>query len=268
MAAEIEAYARRLAAAGGERAGPTQAKMLAGELRAAHGRARTVRDSAAAALHYHHGWTFTQLCTVIHGRPNKVAAVREAVEKAARTRRTSAARAEEALLLAQHDVRELWALYKRAKALEAAATDDGAGPDVILDLPSEPRALISTAAAQLRDVSCQHADIVQRRNRAAAALTVHAGWSKRQAAGLAGAAVRDLYPQERTAVRGEAEPHLVAGLAEEARQLDAWRAALIQARDGAIRELSATVGPAELARLAQVSDERVVQIRDGKADPE
>ncbi|MEU7802604.1 hypothetical protein AB0B10_25430 [Micromonospora arborensis] len=102
------------------------------------------------------------------------------------------------------------------------------------------------------------------RNRAAAALITQAGWSKRQAADLAGAAVRDIYPHEKTAPKSEADPALVARLAAQARQLTAMRVALTGARDEAIRELSESLGPAEIARLARRSDERVVQIRDAR----
>ncbi|MDG4793472.1 hypothetical protein [Micromonospora sp. WMMD1082] len=265
MTIEIEAYARRLTTASGAPAGPirtTQARMLAGELRAAHRRALAVRDTAAAGLHSHHAWTLTQLCISIYGRPSKVAAVRKAVENAARPRRQPEANAEEALLLAQHDVRELWALYKQAKELEKTSYCE-AKPEIALDLPDEPSALIAAAAAQIRELASRHADLVQRRNRAAAALTVHAGWTKRQAARLAGAAVRDLYPHERKTTKEEANPKLVANLAGEARHLDARRTALIRARDTTIRKLPASTGPAELARLARLSDERVIQIRDG-----
>ncbi|MFC0504848.1 hypothetical protein [Micromonospora costi] len=56
----------------------------------------------------------------------------------------------------------------------------------------------------------------------------------------------------------------MARLAAEARELAARRSALVRARDEAIRDLSASMGPAELARLAGVTDERVVQVRDTK----
>ncbi|XTZ13891.1 hypothetical protein ACQSSU_20555 [Micromonospora echinospora] len=261
----IDTYRSRLAGAA-ERAGPersTTAAILAGELRAAHGRASDERDRAAAALHYHHGWTVTRLCTEIHGRPNKVAAVRKAVEEAGRPRRTSAARAEEAFRAAQSEVQELWTLYKEAKAL-ADQPGTAAEPEVTVDLPNDPAERITQAAEQLATLGASYSDVVERRNRAAAALVVHAGWAKRQAAGIAGAAVRDIYRHEKTAPAEEADPELVARLAAEARQLGALRSALTRARDEAIRVLAETVGPAEIARLARITDERVVQIRDAR----
>ncbi|MBC9000473.1 hypothetical protein [Micromonospora aurantiaca (nom. illeg.)] len=261
----IHTYRARLAEAA-ERAGPDRAitgRILAGELRAEHRKALGVRDRHAAALHFHHGWSWTQLCTEIHGRPNKVAQVREAIEKVTPPRRVSAGRAEEAFKIAQVDVRELWALYKQARALAnepaVAASPDA---DVVLDLPDVPIARLEAAAGQLETTNRAYADAVEARNRAAAALTKHAGWSNRQAAQLAGAAVRDIYPHQASAPRSEADPELVAERAGEVRRLAALRAALTRARDGAIRELSASMGPAELARLARLTDERVVQIRD------
>ncbi|MEU3455613.1 hypothetical protein ABZ671_18730 [Micromonospora sp. NPDC006766] len=263
----VDTYRNRLAEAA-ERAGPdrpTAGKILAGELRAAHRRALAERNRWGAALHFHHGWTWTQLCTEIHGRPNKVAQVREAVEGVTPPRRVSKARAEETFKAAQGDVKELWALYKQASALaaEEATGADVADTDVVLDLPDASIARLEAAAEQLRTVSDEHADAMEARNRAAAALTVHAGWSNRQAATLAGAAVRDVYPHQAGAQKAEADPELVADRAGEVRRLAARRTALTRARDEAIRELSAGgMGPADLARLARITDERVVQIRD------
>lgn len=259
----IETYRQRLTEAA-ERAGPdkaTAAQILAGELRAAHRQAIKDRDRAAAGLHYHHGWTFTALCTAIHGRPNKVAAVRKAVELAGKPPRQAAAKAEDTFRHAQGDVEQLWALYKEAKALEEAANGVGEA-DVTLDLPADPKARAKAAAEQLRKISDEYRRTVEARNRGAAALTVHAGWANRSAANLAGMAVRDVYPHQDTAKKAEADPDRVAELAAKTRQLQARRKALTAARDDAIRALSATMGPAEIARLVGVTDERVVQVRD------
>lgn len=259
----IDTYRKRLKAA--ERAGPdkgTAARILAGELRAAHRQAIQARDRAAAGLHYHHGWTFTALCTAIHGRPNKVAAVRKAVELAGKPPRQAAAKSEDAFRHAQGDVEQLWALYKDAKALEEAA-NGGAEQDVTLNLPADPRKRAAAAAEQLLGVSGEYKDTVEERNRGAAALAVHQGWAKRNAAQLAGMAVRDLYPYEGTATRAEADPDRVAQLAAKVRQLAARKKALTAARDDALRTLAGQgVGPSELARLVGRTDERMVQIRD------
>lgn len=270
-------YRRRLAAAAG-RASPdreTEARMLVGELRAAHKRAIALRDKAAAGLHYHHGWTVTSLCVAIHGRPNKVTAVREAIESAPRPPRLSKRRAEEAFQEAQRDVKELWALYKQAKALGTESSTDGAGSELELDLPSDPRARAVAAAEQLEALAVELKADVEARNRAAAALTVYAGWPKRSAAALARAAVRDLYPHEKAASKSEADPRLVAEKAEAVRRRTTLKAALVRARDEAIRELTAENGeseppggrmrPADVARLVNLTDERIVQIRGAGA---
>ncbi|GHJ52876.1 hypothetical protein Nm8I071_21830 [Nonomuraea sp. TT08I-71] len=266
MSPNTDTYRSRLAEAadrvGLERA--TAGRILAGELRAEHRRTLADRDRAAAALHFHHGWTFTQLCTEIHGRPNKVAQVRAAVEKTTPPRRASKARAEETFRAAQGESRELWALYKQAQTLRDEALTAAPAPEVVLDLPGAPIARLQVAAAQLDTATREHASAIEARNRAAAALTQHAGWSNRQAAELAGAAVRDIYRHQASAPKSEADPELVAKLAAEVRRLAALRTALTRARDEAIRELSASMGPAELARLAGVTDERVVQIRDAR----
>ena len=269
----FDTYRQRLADAA-ERASPdreTEARILAGELRAAHKRASGLRDTAAAGLHYHHGWTFTALCVAIHGRPNKVTLVRKAVEEAPRPARRSKVRAEEAFQDAQRDVKELWTLYKQAKALESQPTGDGSASEVALDLPAGPQARAVAATDQLKVVAAELKAEVQARNRAAAALVVHAGWAKRSAAALARAAVRDLYPHEKTAPKSDADPQLVAEKAEAVRRLTSRRVALIQARDEAIREFTTRDGepsvdgrmrPADVARLVGLTDERVVQIRD------
>lgn len=261
----FDTYRGRLTQAA-ERASPDQAThalILAGELRAAHKQAIAERDARAAALHYHHGWTFTALCVAMHGRPNKVAAVRTAVEKTRPARRLSKSRAEESFRQAQQDVQELWTLYKEAKELEKRANDGGPGPDVVLDLPGDAPQRAVAAAEQLYAVDAEYRAAVELRNRAAAALIVHANWPKRSAAALAKAAVRDLYPHEKTAPKPEADPQLVAERAEEARRLAERKAALVRARDQTIRALSKSMGPAEIARLVKLTDERVVQIRDG-----
>lgn len=261
MSTTIETFRKRLNEAAG-RAGPDKtraARILAGELRAAHKQAIQARDKAAAVLHYHHGWSFTRLCTEMHGRPNKVAAVRMAVELVGKPARQSGVKAEAGFRAAQGDVAQLWALYKQAKAMEEA--NGGGEPDVRLNLPKDPKARAQAAAEQWRDVDTELTKTVEARNRGAAALVVHLKWAKRQAAALAGMAVRDLYPHEATAKKADADPDQVAELGAKTRQLQARRKALTAARDEAIRELSATMGPSEIARLVGRTDERIVQVR-------
>jgi hypothetical protein len=263
----VESYERRLNEAA-ERAGPekgTLAKVLAGELRAEHRIAIRERDAAAAVLHRQHGWTFTRLCIAINGRPNKVAAVRAGVEAVTEPLPTlSAEEAEAALTAAQADVAKLWELYKRAKEIGQAA---GGLPETVeeaaaeLQLPEDPKDRALAASEQLAAVTAEYHQTVADRNRGAAALIEHADWSKRNAAQLAGAYVGHLYDYIGHTDKAEADPDRVAELAGKTRSLEAQKKALTSARDTAIREMSRSMGPSEIARELSMLDERIVQIR-------
>jgi hypothetical protein len=265
----LATYKQRLNEAA-ERAGPEQGttiKVLAGELRAAHRDAIRERDTAAASLHRDHGWTYTKLCIEIHGRPSKVAAVRAGVEAVAGAPKLTAEAAETAFRAAQERVEGLWGLYKQAKELEKNA---GASQLTVADaaaelqLPADPHERVKAAMAQLETVNAEYDTTIEMRNRGAAALIDHAGWSKRQAAQLAGVYVGRLYDYEGTTQKTEADPDRVVELAAKTRRLDALKKALMVARDSAIRELARTTRPADLAREYDLSDERIVQIRDAQ----
>lgn len=262
----IETYRGRLAAAA-ERDGPDRAAVaavLAGELRAAHAVALAQRDAAAASLYQHHGWTLSRICTEIHGRPSKVAFVRAAVDAAGRQRRRKEDVTAGEFATATAETGELWDLYKEAnklvEATSAAAAAEPVDPGE-LNLPTDPMERAKAAAAMLGEVLTELDQVTTHRNRGAAALVVHAGWKKRNAANVAGMAVRDIYPLETSVRPEEADPAALVRDAAEVRRLTARRRAVIAARDAAIRDLNGKIGPVELGKLIDRTDERVTQIR-------
>jgi hypothetical protein len=232
---DLDAWKQRLETLehAGPDASPAEANILAGELRAAHKTAIRDLDAAAARLNRDHGKTWTELCIAIYNRPNKVKIVRERGQLALdnmKVPRMPKAKAEAAFADHRDRVAELATLYKRASTIRnATSTAPARSVDEIiasLDLPDDPVERERLAAERITEYRAEAEKLMVERNRTAAALVQHAGWTKAQAAKLVGRDRGRLDFEQETRPE-EADPERGQQLENEAKRVRdlgaAWR---------------------------------------------